>query len=156
MEPLVMPHLPTPQHVNPGCPHLAELYPNCRSDYAWCTCLRNRTTQDAPTVRTGHVDHDRREHTQEGGIPRSHSQRAPLPTEESAWQVGVEDIERAVELAGNSAPGPDGIPYAAWKLSGAQAIQVLYDAMCALQSDQAAEMLETMHGTDQHMEGACF
>ena len=61
-----------------------------------------------------------------------------------------------MKLAGCSAPGPDGIPYAAWKLSGNQALQVLLDAAIALQSDEAPFHLETMHGSDTPPEGHTF
>ena len=35
-------------------------------------------------------------------------------------------------------------------------MQVLYDATTALQSDQAVELLESMHGSDHHSEGHSF
>ena len=77
-------------------------------------------------------------------------------TDEASWHIGIKEIERPVKLAGSSAPGPDGIPYAAWKLSGNQALQVLLDAATALQSDDAPTLLHNMHGSDIHAEGHTF
>ena len=109
------------------------------------------SSQEAGNARTDDFDPGEVE-----GIPRSQSQRPNLPTEESHWQIHAADIERAVKLSGHSAPGPDGIPYSAWKLSGELAIQVLGDVTTALQSEEASQMLDTMHGTDHHSEGHTF
>ena len=49
----------------------------------------------------------------------------------------VEMYSKAIEMAGQSAPGPDGIPYIAWRLSGDIALETFYDAATALQSNSA-------------------
>ena len=59
-------------------------------------------------------------------------------------------------MSGQSAPGPDGIPYIAWRRSGDLASQILYDAAEALQSDQAIDYLQAMHGNDTREEGHSF
>ncbi len=53
------------------------------------------------------------------------------------------DIRRAVDTAGSSAPGPDGIPASAWKQLGPLAVEVLFAAATALgQGTGLAIMLE--------------
>ena len=89
-------------------------------------------------------------------MPTTRNARAPLITDEASWRIGIKDIQRAVKLAGSSAPGPDGIPYAAWKFSGNQSLQVLLDAATALQSDEAPTLQHNMHGSDMHAEGHTF
>ena len=43
----------------------------------------------------------------------------PLRTDPITWEVKRSHIERAIEIAGNSAPGPDQIPYHVWRQLGA-------------------------------------
>eukprot|EP00959_Pyramimonas_sp_CCMP1952_P195151 4080682-Pyramimonas_sp.AAC.1 len=37
-------------------------------------------------------------------------------------------MQRAIALSGNSAPGPNGMPYSAWRRLGALAVDVLHEA----------------------------
>ena len=46
----------------------------------------------------------------------------------SAWKVRRRDVARALRLAGNSRPGPDGVPFAAWRRLGSLAANVLFNA----------------------------
>ncbi len=38
------------------------------------------------------------------------------------------DVKKAIKLSNNSAPGPDGIPYGAWRALGKRGIDLLLDA----------------------------
>ncbi len=49
------------------------------------------------------------------GLKQAFAHVAQEPTN---WHIRRHDIRRAVELSGESAPGPDGIPYAAWRAWG--------------------------------------
>ena len=88
--------------------------------------------------------------------PRTNHTRPDFPRSESDWRVRRKDITKAIKISGHSAPGPDGIPYAAWKRSGVLAIQTLLDAATALQSDDATTLLQQMHGNDTRPEGHTF
>jgi len=56
----------------------------------------------------------------------------PLPTDPTSWEIRRCDIERAVEVAGESAPGPDQLPYSVWRKLGGFGIDVLWKASHAL------------------------
>ena len=79
-----------------------------------------------------------------------------MPVDEDSWQIGRKDIHDSIGLAGNSAPGPDGLPCAVWKASGDLAENVLLDVVVALQTDQAADWLTSMHGHFLPPEGHAF
>ena len=51
------------------------------------------------------------------------------------------DIRKALKLSNNSAPGPDGIPYGAWRSLGDLAIDTLHDAFHALFRSDGQELL---------------
>ena len=44
----------------------------------------------------------------------------------AAWRVRRRDVARALRLAGNSRPGPDGVPFAAWRRLGDLGLDVLF------------------------------
>jgi hypothetical protein len=48
-------------------------------------------------------------------------------------------VELAVKLSNNSSPGPDGIPYAAWRKAGRQALVILTAAVAEIQADDFDE-----------------
>ena len=83
----------------------------------------------------------------DGGLGRT---VAGLPAAASnQWNVEREHIERAVQSATDSMPGPDGIPYAGWKALGALGIDVLFDAAKALARPDSSVLLRAAHGNDQ-------
>jgi len=47
-------------------------------------------------------------------------------------QVRRKHVAIAVKRSNNSSPGPDGIPYSAWRLLGDDAIDILYEALQAM------------------------
>ena len=51
-------------------------------------------------------------------------------------------IEKALRCSNNSSPGPDGIPFEAWRTMGKLAVDVLYGAFQDLASDTAEAKME--------------
>ena len=78
-------------------------------------------------------------------MPRTNHTRPRFPTKTQDWQVTRKDIKKAIKISTNSAPGPDGIPYNAWRQSGDLAVQILLDVAEALHSDQGLTLLQDMH-----------
>ena len=52
--------------------------------------------------------------------------------DDSLWAIRKKDISRAIRCSGNSLPGPDRIPYVAWRKLGPLATDVLFDAARAM------------------------
>jgi exonuclease III len=70
-----------------------------------------------------------------------HAAVQPLLANSEAWRVRRSDVRRAVSLAGSSSPGPDGIPYSAWRRLGPLAVDVLHEALAELSAEQGQESL---------------
>ena len=49
-----------------------------------------------------------------------------VPTD--SWHIRRRDVAKALSCAGRSAPGPDGLPYAAWKATGSYGIDLLWQS----------------------------
>ncbi len=49
------------------------------------------------------------------------------------WTICRRDVARAVRMAGNSAPGPDGIPYKAWQALGGTGLDTFWAAIQDIQ-----------------------
>lgn len=64
------------------------------------------------------------------------------PAGSPAWQIRRDDVDRAVKVSGSSSPGPDGIPYAAWRALGAYGVDTLWDALQELQRTDGTALLE--------------
>ena len=73
----------------------------------------------------------------DGGTGRDGS---PLPSAD-VWRIRRHDVAKAVRLSGNSAPGPDGIPYLAWRMVGPLGVDVLWDVVRALATDEGSRMM---------------
>ena len=56
-------------------------------------------------------------------------------------KVRRRDLRRALKPSNNSAAGPDGIPYGAWRALGDSAVNVLYDAFSELILEEGRELL---------------
>ena len=50
-------------------------------------------------------------------------------------------IKEAIKLSNDSSPGPDGIPYAAWRRLGNLACDTLHDAFVELSSEEGEDMM---------------
>ena len=57
------------------------------------------------------------------------------------FRIRRQDVERAVRIAKNSSPGPDGIPYGAWRALGSLAIDALRSAMRDLASVEGERLI---------------
>ena len=68
----------------------------------------------------------------------------PEPTS-ARWHVEREDVEKAIKASSDTMPGPDGIPYAAWRALGPLGIDILFDA---------AEVLATPDGPQRMQDAA--
>ena len=95
-------------------------------------------------------------HRRPNDKPRTNHNRPGFPTASTDWQIQLRDIAKAIKSSGQSAAGPDGIPYIAWRKSGSLAIHILHEAATALQSDQAISLLHEIHGDDTRPHGHEF
>ncbi len=59
----------------------------------------------------------------------------------ASWHLRRVDVRNAVRMSGSSAPGPDGIPYRAWRRLGPLGIDVLFAAVQTLGQDDALPLL---------------
>jgi hypothetical protein len=66
------------------------------------------------------------------------------------WDVRPADIEKAINLAGASAPGPDGIPYAMWKQLGRPAVQMIWEVAQELHQPEAEATLAAAYRDEHH------
>ena len=57
-----------------------------------------------------------------------HAAVRPLLAKPEAWELRRADVQKAISQTSSSAPGPDGIPYAAWRRLGPLAASVLFEA----------------------------
>jgi len=69
--------------------------------------------------------------------------RPPLDCSTRRWKIRLKDVKHAIRHSNNSMPGPDNIPYTAWKYSGDLAVQILFDVTDALQHDDATQLFNT-------------
>ena len=74
--------------------------------------------------------------------------------EDSRWIPGKDSMSKNIGRTGKSAPGPDGIPYLAWRLLGDLASDVLYRAaMFMYENDIGASLEESAFGKEMGVEG---
>ena len=65
-----------------------------------------------------------------------------LPTRDStAWQLQRSDMEKSIQASTNTMPGPDRIPYAAWRALGDLAVDILFEAARALALPDGTRLL---------------
>ena len=57
------------------------------------------------------------------------------------WLLDKKHVAQAIKIAKESSPGPDGIPYKAWKKLGDLGVDVLYAAACFMQRSDAVQYL---------------
>ena len=65
------------------------------------------------------------------------------------WKVQRKDVQAAIDRAGASAPGPDGIPYSAWKALGPLGCDVLFGAADSLEQEGNLEALQAVFPVDE-------
>lgn len=105
-------------------------------------CYENREGPQRELINKRRRCHDAR---QDVTPPSAGSPRPTLPTDPEACQVAEEDIAQALELSGNTAPGPDGIPYKAWRALGNLGVDVLHGAAQALAQTTAQDTLKAAY-----------
>jgi exonuclease III len=69
--------------------------------------------------------------------------------EPDQWSVRKSDIKKAISVANRSAPGPDGIPYKAWKLLGETAVNVLWRVARELQLPESKDYLQQAYRDEE-------
>lgn len=57
------------------------------------------------------------------------------------WRLRRSDVRRAVAATSRSAPGPDGVPYAAWRRLGPLAVDILHAAGLELSSTRGVDAM---------------
>ena len=79
--------------------------------------------------------------------PRSGGGTAPgLPPRDSdCWAIRHGDIKKAIATSGNTMPGPDRIPYVAWRKLGKKGVATLFDAATELMTDHGLYSLNASH-----------
>ena len=70
-------------------------------------------------------------------LRRRRCARAPVPKECSQWRVRRKDVSMALSNAGNTSPGPDGIPFASWRAIKSLGVDILYNVALGLEHDNA-------------------
>ena len=60
----------------------------------------------------------------------------PAARATSRWLIRRSDVRQAVEQSGDSAAGPDGIPYLAWRRLGNLGVDVLFAVAQQLEQDR--------------------
>jgi len=66
------------------------------------------------------------------------------------WNIRVQDVARAIKLSGKSSPGPDGIPFLAYKRLGPLAQGVLHKAILSLMQDGASDTLQEVFAAEDN------
>ena len=88
------------------------------------------------------INHSRILRWMEEAYPAGVGLQGLPPPDSARWRVRRRDVRRAVRLAGNSAPGPDGIPYSAWRAMQEYGVDCLWGAMQELSADDVLERME--------------
>ena len=72
-----------------------------------------------------------------------------LPAQDSDfWVVGQKHVEESIKVSPNSAPGPDGIPFVAWRKLGPLALRILHSAISDLGCSDSTSRLQTFYFPD--------
>ena len=90
------------------------------------------------------------EETTTGPHSRKSAKRQPLPTNRTEWTIRRKDLECAIKYSGNSSPGPDGVPFKAWRTLGKLGVSILYGVANSLeQPDNMNTLPEAYHDETQ-------
>ena len=72
---------------------------------------------------------------------RTHPPRRAIPQERTRWKPKRRNIIKALRQAGNSSPGPDGVPFAAWRALGSAGVDLLQEIAGAVRSQYSHDAL---------------
>ena len=70
-------------------------------------------------------------------LTRLRARRCKLSNDFADWKVRRKDIKKAIRCSNNSSPGPDAIPFGAWRAMGDFGINVLWDAYEVTEEEDA-------------------
>jgi hypothetical protein len=87
--------------------------------------------------RTFHNKDTNHKHTKQW-LKAAYEEGPPCKAKPEDWTPRRKDMIRAIRIANASAPGPDGIPYAAWKQAGEGAINILWAALRTINTENDA------------------
>ena len=91
----------------------------------------------------GSGEQDREEEVRPGDpLHRRRLPRKAVPREAWKWRVRRCDVEQAIRAAGNTPPGPDGIPFAAWRSIKGLWVSILLGVARQLERKDAPEVLQ--------------
>ena len=68
-------------------------------------------------------------------VKKAYEDGPPCKANPEEWTPRRKDVIRAIRIANASAPGPDGIPYAAWKQAAEGAINILWAALRTINTE---------------------
>ena len=68
--------------------------------------------------------------------------------QDTCWDIELQNVEHALKVAPSTAPGPDGIPYKAWKRLGPLAASILLGAIHKLGEENSHTALCGMSGNE--------
>ena len=71
--------------------------------------------------------------------------RRALPRDPAAWTPRRKDMVKALRLSGNSSPGPDGIPFSAWRQLGELGVYTLHEVATALRAEDSVTQLRAAY-----------
>ena len=72
-----------------------------------------------------------------------------LPAKASPqWRLRRRDVSRAVQTSGSSSPGPDGLPYLAWRQLRGYGIDALWDALRELEMASGTDLMEQAYADE--------
>ena len=64
------------------------------------------------------------------------------PPNPAEWRTRRADVKKALRLAGNTTPGPDGIPFQAWRALKQLGVEILLDVARTLEGGRAKEQMQ--------------
>ncbi|CAK0852851.1 unnamed protein product [Prorocentrum cordatum] len=104
----------------------------------WQDFLQRKATDAA--LRSGWLEDD----------ARALERGAVLNPSDPRWQIRRNDVRKALQVAGNSATGPDGISFGAWRALGELAVDTLHEALQAMLSGDGGHLMESDYADFSH------
>jgi len=71
-----------------------------------------------------------------------------MKVEDKEWSLEHHHAKKAIDNSGDSAPGPDGIPYVAWRKLGVMGQSLIFRATKELMSPEGLEKMREAYGQD--------
>ena len=72
------------------------------------------------------------------------------------WRIRRQDVVSAIKSSGNTMPGPDCIPYKAWRSLGTLAVDTLFAVVQSLSAESAVTLLNDAHAQDVSADSCSF